>query len=190
MNPRDKTGLTLMELLVALALVAVIAGALASSTRFGVQLLSRTSALQKNDPAIAMRLRLRQWLRSAVSPSRITTFPASFSGDATEMTFTTLAPAPFAKNSAALRITLVSELQELRLRVMEMDDTGNSLQQHDRLLADNVQDAQIRYFDAQTGEWYTKWPNPEQLPMLVMVTVAPSSEPDWPDFVVKLEMSP
>jgi len=96
MNWQDERGLSLMELLVALALVAVISGALATTTNFGVQLLNRTQSIQEASPQITLRSRLRHWLVAATPPTRLAEFPTDLSGTATQVSFTTTTPSPFA----------------------------------------------------------------------------------------------
>lgn len=191
MNWRNRRGLSLMELLVALTLVAVITGALATSTRFGVQLLDRTSALQVASPEIALRTRLRHWMTTATPPTRLASFPTNLVGTTTQVSFTTLAPAHFAPNSAALRVTITASGDALLLKIDELSDLGEVIATFDRTLASNVTGAQIRYYsdDLEGPGWQTSWENVARLPRLIQITTDDGSTPPWPEFTVNLALA-
>jgi len=191
MNWRDRSGLSLMELLVALVLVAVIAGALASTTSFGVRLLDRTETLQEGSPEIALRGRLRHWLRSALPPTRLAGFPTAFIGTETKVQFTTLTPAPFAPDSAALRIIIDATTTDLTMIVEELDDDGAVLNTRSRILATDLQNGRISYFSDQPENpgWRVSWDDPARLPDLVQITGDEGGMPPWPEFTVKLSLA-
>jgi len=190
MNWRSRKGLTLMELLVALSLLAVILAALVSTTNFGVRMLDRTQDLQASNPQNALRLRLRHWMRTAIPPSQLVTFPATFTGTTSDVQFTTLGAAPFAPNSAALRITIDAVGDEMSLRVEELDDEGTTLADYERVLATNLSNGQIRYYGTAAGKegWHDEWDDPGQLPILISITADPGSTPPWPEFTVRFAL--
>ena len=190
MNWQDERGLSLMELLVALALVAVISGALATTTNFGVQLLNRTQSIQEASPQIALRSRLRHWLIAATPPTRLAEFPTDLSGTATQVSFTTTTPTPFAPNSAALRITINATGDELQLTIEEMGDIGDVLETHHRVLSAGLTNGKISYYsnEADPAGWQDTWDNPAHLPSLIRVTGDEGSTPSWPEFTVQLAL--
>ncbi len=190
MNWRDRLGLSLMELLIALALLAAITGALATSTQFGVRLLDRTQSLQEDNAEIALRFRLRTWLGTATPPTRLARFPTDFVGSETGFTFTTLAPAPFAPDSAALRITVGASGADLAMQLDELNDQGEIIITHERVLATDASQVSISYYanDPETPGWRGSWADTSRLPSMVRITADPGSTPDWPEFTVKLAL--
>jgi len=192
MNWRDRKGLSLMELLVALALVAVIAAALATTTSFGIRLLDRTEALAKDTPEIALRQRLRHWMRGAIPPTRLTRFPTALIGTEQQVIFTTLIPAPFAPDAAALRITVDVETEDLTMQVEELDDDGAVLNTHTRTLAQDLRNGKISYFTDVPNDpgWRDMWDDPARQPDLIRITADPGSTPPWPEFTVRLALGP
>ncbi|WP_108813225.1 prepilin-type N-terminal cleavage/methylation domain-containing protein [Loktanella sp. Alg231-35] len=188
MNWHGRSGMTLMELLVALVLVAVIATGLASSTSLGIQVLDRTRNLEETSAEIALRLRLRHWLRTATSPATVTDHGTGIVGDATGIQFTTLAPAPFAPQSAALRMTVNISAQAIILRIEELDDDGGVIATHDRTLATGISGAEISYYSNEPDAvgWRDHWDNPNRLPLLIRIIADEGSTPAWPEFTVRL----
>lgn len=191
MNWRDRSGLSLLELLIALALLAVISVALATTTSFGVQLLNRTEQLNSANAEIALRIRLRSWMERAVGPELIVGFPTAFSGTQDQLEFVTLAPAPFAPDSAALRINIITGTDTLNLKIDEIDDAGTILTSHNRVLATDIHNVSFNYYsaDPDVGGWHDTWTNETTLPALVRITADQGSTPSWPEFTVRLAFS-
>jgi prepilin-type N-terminal cleavage/methylation domain-containing protein len=188
MNWRDRSGLSLLELLIALALLAVISAALATTTNFGVQLLNRTEQLSSTNTEIALRIRLRRWMERAAGPQLIVGFPTTFSGTQDRVEFVTLAPAPFAPDSAALRIILQTGTDTLNLQINEVDDTGTVLTNHNRVLATEIRNISFSYYstDPDIAGWHDTWTDETALPALVRITADQGSTPSWPEFTVRL----
>jgi hypothetical protein len=174
--------------LIALAVLAVISAALATTTNFGVQLLNRTEQLSSGNTEMALRIRLRRWTQRAVGPELIVGFPTTFSGTQDGMQFVTFAPAPFAPDSAALRIKLTTETETLKLQIDELDDDGAILASHNRVLATHINNVSFSYYstDVENEGWYNIWGNETALPALVRITADQGSTPSWPEFTVKL----
>ena len=70
MNVRNSLGFSLLELLIALALLAAIGAALASTTQTSVQVWKRTTSTDAQLEAIVLRGQLRRWIQDAKPPSR------------------------------------------------------------------------------------------------------------------------
>lgn len=191
MNWRDRSGMTLLELLVALVLVAVIAAGLAASTSLGVQVLTRTEVLDDTNPQIALRTRLRQWMRTATPPSRLAGFETGLTGDASGLSMTTLSPALFAPDSAAVQINLFVAEDVFRMHVTSLDDDGAPLETHERVLAEGLTNLTISYYsdDPTNPGWRAGWDDPNRLPRLVRVTADAGSTPAWPEFTVRLALA-
>ena len=177
-----------MELLVALVLVSVIAAGLAATTNLGVRLLDRTEKLPQHHAEISLRLRLRYWLSRSVPGALLANFETGLVGDATKLSFTTLAPAPFAPESAALRIHIDAAGADLIIIVEQLDDDGEVQERDQRILTRGITQARIAYYDT-TGEmpdWRDVWDDTNRLPTLVRIVVDEGSVPDWPVFTVRL----
>lgn len=185
MNPR--TGLSLFELLVSLALLALLSAGLAAALNIGAQLYSRTTTLGVADEQVVLRGRLRGWLASAVPPAQLVPFPSRFIGTAEGLEFTTLAETPFAPDASGLRVSLAFDGGELRMAVRTMSDDGSTLAEFDHLLTSDTGAGSISYFDASSDppEWRGSWQETTRLPDLVQITTDPTSRPDWPEFTVR-----
>lgn len=188
---RSNSGLSLFELLVALALLALIAAGLASAISLGVRLHARTNSLAEHSNEIAHRIRLRSLLEQATSPNLLASFPVSFTGTNTRLEFTTLAMPQVFPQSAAIRISVFEENQTLKAELVAMDDNGTPLETISADLAHNAQGLSITYFDASSESpgWKDSWGQKESLPQLVKIELDEGSNPDWPEFTVKLMLA-
>ena len=184
MNARS--GLSLFELLVALALLALITAGLAGALGMAVRVWDRAAGLYALSEEIALRGRLRSWLEQATPPTRLTPFPAGLTGSADGLSFVTLAETPFAPDAAALRVTVSREGDRLTLLAETLDDEGTTLSRIEGPLARGIA-PRFAYYDdmAQPPAWRDSWENTDTLPALVRITAEEGSTPDWPDFVVR-----
>ena len=191
MNRPSKRGLSLLEILVALALLAAIMVGLLAATRMSVGLLDRTATITQDNPALAMRVRLRGWLERAATPNNVTDIPLMFQGDDQAFTFTTFAYAGFATDSAALRITVELKEGDLSMITAGLDHDGNENASYTHFLAKNVSNASISYFDraSDVNDWVSIWDHSNRLPNLVRIEMDEGSKPDWPNFIVAPSMA-
>ena len=88
----SRAGLGLLEVLISLALLALIAGGLSGALGLGLRLNERSQAAVAEQDELALRARLRHWLMTAIPPERITHVPAVFEGAPDVVTFTTAPP--------------------------------------------------------------------------------------------------
>lgn len=185
MTPR--AGLSLFELLIALALLALLSVGLGAALNLGAQLYARTAELGASAEEIALRTRLRRWLMAATPPSRLTPFPAGLTGSPEALSFTTLSETPFAPEAAALRVSVAVENGTLRLTAATMTDDGDTIGAYDRALATGLTGLRITYFDAaaEPPGWREAWDDASRLPDLVRIEADPGSLPAWPEFTVR-----
>ncbi len=185
-----QSGLSLLELLIALALLAMIAAGLAASMGLGIRLYERTTSDAELTDEIALRVRLRALLAAAEPPSLTLPFATGLSGGRTGFTFTTLAASQLFPDSAALRVSVSNEGETLRLELQALDDNGTSIHSLSRILATEVDGPVFSYFDDAKDPplWLPEWTEPTRLPTLVRVTANPGSIPDWPEFTVRLRL--
>lgn len=179
-----QSGFSLLELLVALALLSVIGVGLAGAMQLGVNTYSRAQTLDGNAAEIASRAQLRRLLERATPPSLLTPFAKEFEGTVTSLSFVTLATPGFAHDASGLKVNILSENNILQYRFETFDDDGQTLESFLAPLANEVDKAAFGYFTQ--GTWQDTWNNQNNLPELVRIIVDGSSEPLWPEFTVKL----
>ena len=179
-----KSGFSLLKLLVALALLAVIGAGLANAMRLGTQVYSRAQALGDGSVEVAARSQLRRLLERATPLNLLTPFPKEFRGTDNALSFVTLSPLGFARDAAGLRVSIAMEGDELGATITAFDDDGRELSQHSAKLLSGAAEVTFRYFT--NGEWATEWSDTSQLPELVQIAVTGKTEPFWPEFTVEL----
>ena len=179
----NKSGFTLLELLVALALLGVIGAGLASAMRLGTETYSRARTLDTENVHAASRAQLRRLIAEATPPNLLTPFPKEFRGTQDELTFVTLAPLGFARDAAGLRVSVSHEDAVLIATLEPFDDDGTVLRQYRSEIAREVSTASFSYYS--DGEWQNEWSDTAILPRLVRITVNDGSAPFWPEFTVE-----
>ncbi|MBO6603899.1 MAG: prepilin-type N-terminal cleavage/methylation domain-containing protein [Roseicyclus sp.] len=183
----SQTGLSLFELLIALALLAVIAVGIASAFGLGVRLYDRTGALGELAPELAARTQLRTLMALATPPTQIATFPIVFEGETDALSFITRATPAGLSDAAALRVSVNQNGTELVMEIASLQDDGMVRQVWAFPLTLTSAPAEFSYFDDRTvpPEWRTTWDDENALPALVRITVPEGARPEWPDFTVR-----
>lgn len=185
----NRSGLGLFELLVALALLALIAAGLAGTMGLAVNMWDRTANLGAASEEVALRSRLRIWLRSTVPPNRLMPFPTAFEGSAEGFTFVTLSQTPFSPDAAALHVTVFSNNLDLILTVQAIDDDGTEIERYERTLATGIS-PEFSYHGGLQGndEWQDEWASTGSLPSLVRIEAKDQRGYDWTDFIVQTRL--
>lgn len=186
-----RTGLTLLELLVGLALLATILTALLAATRLGANLLDRSQEMDTEQAIIAARVRLRGWLQTAQPPNLITNLPISFEGTASNFSFVTLSRASFAADAAAIRVNVAIGRDDLSLIVQSLDDDGGVFGELPLELYPSS-DFTFSYWDAfaDNPDWQTEWAVEGRVPNLVKIEATTNEILDWPTFIVAPALAP
>lgn len=180
-----RTGLTLLELLIGLALLATILTALLAATRLGANLLDRTRGVEVEQATIAARVRLRGWIQTAQPPNLITNIPISFEGTADKFSFVTLSRAAFATQAAAIRVDVAIDVDGLTMTVNSLDDDSIVIDELPIQL-NTSSDFTISYWNAfaDTPGWQSDWMVEGRVPNLVKIVAISDTVKDWPDFIV------
>ncbi|WP_037317595.1 prepilin-type N-terminal cleavage/methylation domain-containing protein [Ruegeria halocynthiae] len=184
MNARS--GLSLFELLIALALLALIAVGLSGSLSFAVSVYDRARLDPKQSAQVALKARLRSWLSNANSPSGITPYPIEFVGEANRLEFTTTHTKGFAPEAAALRVLVENDADNLMMTIAEMDDDGTVLTIHSATVAEGINPV-FSYFEAHPDDpaWGGTWSDVARLPTLVRIESANGDAVNWNTFVAR-----
>lgn len=190
MSSGSKSGLSLLELLIALVLLAAITTGMLAATQFGISVLERSEEISSENNELAMRIRLRGWLTRASAPNLVTNIPLKFEGSENGFEFTTFANPEFAADSAALRIKVEVRDAKLVCQITPLNDDGEVITEFDRLLTSSAQDVHFSYYDdGEEPGWRETWEHEARLPRLVRITVDEGSTPFWPEFTVELPAS-
>jgi general secretion pathway protein J len=202
-------GFTLVELLIALSLFALMSGVLFGSLRLAGRTWDAGEA--KAEANSGMRL-VGDYLRTQLSaqhPQRmrkITEFPLLFSGKSDELRFA--APLPGRVGVGGMWFYRLAVIEgagkgksSLVLERMLPDVNATTMPEFnsaDRsVLADDVASIKIGYFGRDRGAsletaptWRDRWEDPQLLPLLVRIDVAPRAGNAWPQLVVAPREAP
>jgi hypothetical protein len=182
------SGLSLMDMLVALALLGLIGAGLGATMTLMLRAGDRADHAEATAPALTARALLRRWLAQATPPGRLTSVDPHLEGTVDRLDFVTLAPTPFAPDAAALRVSVLMEDEVLMLRATPLDDDGRAGDPIVRPLATLADGLVIDYYDARAVPpgWADAWSGEAPyLPDLVRIRLEDGSEPAWPAFVVR-----
>lgn len=189
-NFNRKSGLTLLELLISIGLLALIMAGITSSMGLGLRLFDRSATTAALNDEIAARVRLRGFLGNALPPSQIAPFPTALTGTTSGFAFTTLKSSALAPNAAALRIQ-VNTANDITVDFKSLGDDGEETPLFTATLSVGLKNTETAYFDATiapAGSWLPNWSDETRLPSLVRIT-AEGGSPDWPAFVVRPTLS-
>lgn len=181
----SRSGLSLFELLVSIALLALIVSGLAGSMDMTMRVYERTKQMPPTTADAALRKRLRFWLNNATPPARLASFPVDFVGTETTLQFTTLNAKSFVPEAAALRITVQVNADTIDMTVAALADDGTKLLSIEEKLAQNITPS-LSYYSKNSDSpgWKSAWNIEAILPDLVSITVPAHQQEIWADFVV------
>ena len=189
MSARRQSGLSVLELLVALALLGVIAATLTSTVTTSARVWERSKSFTARDGQVLLRAELRKWLETMKPHSRPWGRKQEAIGTATRFRFlTTDIPMAFPALSET-RVTI--ELREdgarhdLWILLDALDRAGTVVAHEERLLAEDLDGARIRYYDADPEDpgWREAWEVARRRPALVSIT-ADMPARIWPPLTV------
>ena len=200
-------GFTLIELTVALVLLALLSGVLYGSLGLAGTSLERGEG--KADATSGMRL-AHAFLRANLEEQhplrmrKIVEFPLLFSGERDELRYSAALPTRVAgggvwfyrlavlRNDAKAPLVLERALPDLNaLQMPEFRDADRSV------LAEDIAALKIGYFgrdagasDADAPTWRDRWDDPQQLPLMIRIEIEPKHGAAWPPLIVSPREAP
>ena len=200
-------GFTLIELTVALVLLALLSAVLYGSLGLAGTSLERGEG--KADATSGMRL-AHAFLRANLEEQhplrmrKIVEFPLLFSGASDELRYSAALPTRVAgggvwfyrlavlRNDAKAPLVLERALPDLNaLQMPEFRDADRSV------LAEDIAALKIGYFgrdagasDADAPTWRDRWDDPQQLPLMIRIEIEPKHGAAWPPLIVSPREAP
>jgi type II secretion system protein J len=181
-RPRTGAGFTIIEIMVAIFIFALVFAAIYSSwlvlMRASRSALEAAAAVQRSRIAVATVDEALNCVRAFASSMDYYTFLAE-NGDEASLSFVAKLPQSFPRSGKfgsydVRRVTFSLEAgpdssRQLVLRqnplLMDMDIDEK---EHPLVLAKNVKDFELAFWDVRTGDWIDEWTQTNQLPPLVM----------------------
>jgi general secretion pathway protein J len=200
-------GFTLVELTVALALMAMLAAVLFGALSLAAR--SWDAGEGKVDEVAGMR-QAESYLReqlAALYPQRLrksAEVPLLFAGEREELRYAAALPARVAEGGVYFfRLALVRDDDQARLvQQRVLPDVAATTEPEFRdaqqsVLAERIAELKVSYFgrdpnasDADAPTWRDRWDDRNRLPLLVRVEVKPVDREPWPPLVVEPRRSP
>lgn len=207
MTPARARGFTLLELVVALTLLALMSSVLYGALGFAGR--SWEGGEAKAEAVASMRLAegfLRRQLESAhpLRMRKMAEFPLVFAGRADELRYAAVLPARISGGGLwyyRLAVRKEGERSRLVLERTVPDLEGAALPEFDEaersVLAEDVGELRVGYYGRDPGAaptmaptWRDRWEDKQRMPLLVRIEVVPLRGPAWPLLVVAPRQAP
>jgi len=204
---RTQAGFTLLELTIALVLLALLAAVLFGSLGFAGTTLEKGEA--KVDSTSNMRL-AHAFLRSHFEEQhplrlrKVVEYPLLFAGERDEVRYASVLPARVAGGGIWYYRLAVAKNEDRSPLVLERvlpdlnASTAPDFRESERtVLAQGIREIRITYFGRETGSndsteptWRDRWDDNQRLPMMMRIDVTPDMGPPWPTLVVAPREAP
>ncbi|MEP7206406.1 MAG: prepilin-type N-terminal cleavage/methylation domain-containing protein [Casimicrobiaceae bacterium] len=202
---RRQHGFTLVELLVALTLLALIAAVLFGSLRLaGRSWEGGENKVREVGDMRQTETFLRRQIAGALPKRMVKAVdtPLLFAGGADELRYVAALPERVVEGGTMFfRLLLVRDGGQLVLERMVPDPDIVQLPDFTdaerTVLADGIGELKLRYFgrnpdapETETPTWRDRWDDPQRLPLLIRIIVQPTRGPAWPELVVEPRRAP
>jgi general secretion pathway protein J len=203
MDRRAAQGFTLLELTVALVLVALIGAVLYGSLSLagdswnrGETKVQRVSEMRSAEDFLRRTLTSQHPLRF----QKVVEKPLYFLGTRDALSYAAALPGRAGGGMYYFRLTATSEGRLVLARVIPdysaqaLPDFGSA---ESNVLADGIASVKFGYFGRDPGSadsvpptWRDRWDDPQRLPDLIRVDVTPISGAAWPTLVIEPRIAP
>lgn len=196
---RSDSGFTLFEMLVTLALMALIAGFIAGGLQFGRRTWEATRQIDRLAPSLAVREVLRSGLAGTLAIPSVASdqsLTLGFSGTSSAVEFIAVAPGQARQDGLEkwrLAFTggrsLTLERADFAQRVPGGGVAGADMR---HVLLEGVESLAIRYFgatgDGEAKQWHRAWNRSDRLPELIGIALTfPDGDlRSWPELIVDI----
>jgi general secretion pathway protein J len=204
---RGDAGFTLLELIIALALLAIIAALLSGSLSMAAR--SWDGGDKKAGDVASMR-QTQEFLREQLTAElplrlkKVVELPLMFAGEHDEIRYAAALPPRVQEGGAwFFRLAIAREGDKSRLVLERTYPDPTALENPQftgaerSVLADGIGELAISYFgrdenatDADTPTWRDRWDDRQRLPLLVKIEVKPEKGLAWPPLVVEPRRAP
>jgi len=204
---KSASGFTLLELIVALLLFAMISGVMFGSLSLagrswdgGEAKAAQVAEMRQTEEYLRAQLTSEFPLRSR----KVVEIPLMFAGDRDEMRYAAALPSRVVEGGVYLfRLKVVKEGDKSRLvqerMIPDLDaTTDQEFRDPDRsILAEGIAEIHLSYYgrdananDADAPTWRDRWEDKHRLPMLIKLDVKPEKAPAWPTLVIEPRQAP
>lgn len=180
-DPRSESGLTLLEIVVALTVFALTTLILAGGVEFGARAWERAEARASIiDPASDVERLLARLIAAAEPPDPVGA-ELALHGKRESLSFV-VSPRVFLTGGALKRVTLERDpaANALWLRISDLDEQKNAGRES-LLLLEDVTLFKARYFEAgeagRSGDWSPSWDEEGRLPSMVELAFTVEGDP-------------
>ncbi len=192
---RHHRGFTLVELLMAVAILSLVAGLAAGGLRFGTAAWERSQA--QNVGAGSGALEFLQRILGRIYPLHLDGMDREeiwLEGDATRLDFVSQFPHPWSDGSLyRSRLTVEPVGRGLKQLVLEwcplrypLDDVTCRDRFEETTLLTGLSDTRFSFFDGETGtEWLTRWVGTRGLPALIQVSLIQGNSDQNTELVIR-----
>jgi len=179
---RREAGFSLLEVLVALALLAIIGASIVQTTSLAANVWRRTETFSEKTELAQIREKLRLWLETMKSPNALVGLRSEPEGDRKTFTFLTTTVLPISDALSEARITITAGDDEGLVTIELVRRSGDIVHTEERRLTDAP--IYIRYYDKIERDWLDEWSVVGRLPDLISIEVSGEPSESWPPLIV------